>query len=540
MCNYVVWLCFFISLFVNVIHCQSERWVYQYDGSGHDLDKAFAVVYGGDANIYAAGYTWNTFEDFTVVSLTPGGNERWLYRYDGPGRDLDIGLSVAYGVDGNIYAAGISWGALTSDDFLVVSLDADGNERWVYRYNGPANSVDGAYAVVYGEDGNIYVAGRGSGIGSFGDFTVISLTPQGDERWVYTYNGSGSDDDCASSIVYGTDGHIYVAGVSYEGSSSDDFTIISITTSGDERWVYHYNGSDNYQDCARAIVFGSDGNIYAAGKSYESGAYDDFTVVSIDTSGAERWVYTYNGPDNLYDDASSIAYGADGHIYAAGGLGSGTWHNFCVISITSSGTERWVYSYDGTAHLDDWAYSVAYGSDGNIYAIGDCWESGSMFDLTIISLNSSGGKRWVYNYDGPGNYNDEGSSIIYGLDGYVYAAGASYGGFDSDLDFAVLSLDPVLGIEECATRLNPDDIFSIVSRYFRNSITIRFVHSCPAPLRIRLFDILGSTVYETILTSTPSLVKLDDPSILKLSNGVYFLSISQGNKHYNTSKLLKF
>jgi len=138
------------------------------------------------------------------------------------------------------------------------------------------------------------------------------------------------------------------------------------------------------------------------------------------------------------------------------------------------------------------------------------------------------------------HYNDEGSSIIYGLDGYVYAAGASYGGFDSDLDFAVLSLDPVLGIEECATRLNPDDIFSIVSRYFRNSITIRFVHSCPAPLRIRLFDILGSTVYETILTSTPSLVKLDDPSILKLSNGVYFLSISQGNKHYNTSKLLKF
>ncbi len=542
MYNHLGRLSSLVFLCTAFVYCQSERWVYQYDGSGHDLDKAFSVVCGADGNIYAAGYTWgfNTFEDFTVVSITPDGIERWLYRYDGPGSDLDIALSVVYGSDGNIYAAGISWGLLACDDLLVVSLDADGNERWVYRYNGSANMVDGAHAIIYGEDGNIYVAGKGCGLGTFEDFLVISLTTQGDERWIYTYNGSGFDYDWASSIAYGIDGNIYAAGASYEGGNSDDFTVISITNSGDERWVYHYNGSDNNQDCAHAIACGSDGNIYAAGKSIESGSYDDFTVVSVDTSGLERWVYTYNGPDNLYDGASSIAYGTDGHIYAAGGLGSDGWQNFGVISVTSSGTERWVYSYDGTAHLDDWAYSVVCGLDGNIYAAGDCWESGSMFDLTVISLTPSGVRRWVYNYDGPGNYNDEGSSVTYGSDGYVYAAGASYGGFDTDLDFGVLSLDPVLGIEECPFRLKPDGRFRLVSRYFRNSIAIQFAHSSHHPLRIRLFNVLGCLVYDRSFTSTPSYLELRDPSLSKISKGIYFLSISQDKKHFKAVKLLKY
>ena len=59
-----------------------------------------------------------------------------------------------------------------------------------------------------------------------------------------------------------------------------DFTVISLTIAGDENWIYRYNGPANDVDVANSIVYGSDGNIYAAGYSNGSGNYD-FTVISL-------------------------------------------------------------------------------------------------------------------------------------------------------------------------------------------------------------------------------------------------------------------
>ena len=58
------------------------------------------------------------------------------------------------------------------------------------------------------------------------------------ERWVYTYKGIADASDVANSVVYGLDGNIYTAGYSYGQTASGDFTIISLTSSGGENWVY--------------------------------------------------------------------------------------------------------------------------------------------------------------------------------------------------------------------------------------------------------------------------------------------------------------
>ncbi len=50
-------------------------------------------------------------------------------------------------------------------------------ERWVYRYNGPGDTVDCASSLIYGADGNIHSAGYSTGSGTYEDFTVISLNP---------------------------------------------------------------------------------------------------------------------------------------------------------------------------------------------------------------------------------------------------------------------------------------------------------------------------------------------------------------------------
>ena len=75
-------------------------------------------------------------------------------------------------------------------------------------------------------------------------------------------------------------------------------------------------------------------------------------------------------------------------MYAAGiSTGSGTSQDFTVISLTSTNAERWVYRHDGTGNFYDVAQAVAYGADGNVYAAGYTWNNGSLYDFTVISLD---------------------------------------------------------------------------------------------------------------------------------------------------------
>ncbi len=364
--------------------------------------------------------------------------ERWVFRYNGPADSADCAIPVVYGADGNIYVAGYSQGVGTGRDFIVISLNKDtGDTNWVYRYNGPADSGDVANSLVYGDDGNLYAAGysRGSGTGS--DWTVISLTTAGAERWVYRYNGPLDSDDVANSIVYGNNGNLYVT-----GNSDGRFTIISLTDSGGERWVYRYVGPNDDRGAGYSIVYGTDGNVYAAGFLWDTiinpPYYDkEFAVVSVTSSGSERWVYRNWTGD--YCEAYSIVYGGDGNIYCAGKIRTFI-SCFSVVSLTPSGDERWVYTLpSGNSDAEGSAYSVVYGLDGNIYAAGvnDTSDSPLIInpDFTVVSLTTSGGERWVYRYDG--GYLDRANMIVCGADSNLYIAGMSFQGTRA---FAVISV----------------------------------------------------------------------------------------------------
>jgi hypothetical protein len=163
-----------------------------------------------------------------VISLTTNGNERWVYRYNGTGDFHDYAFSIDCGIDSNIYVSGSSSDSDNSDDFIVISLTPTGIKRWVFRYNTPANIAAEALSCVYGDDGNIYAAGYSYNLGTGLDFTVISLSEDGIERWVYWYNGTADTTDVAYSLVYGGDGNLYAAGISYGSGTDYDFTVISL------------------------------------------------------------------------------------------------------------------------------------------------------------------------------------------------------------------------------------------------------------------------------------------------------------------------
>ncbi len=493
-----------VAIYANSLSAQ-EQWVYRYDGPASGADGAYSIAVGPDDSLYVAGQSTvsGTTGDFTVISLTTSGQERWVYGYNGPANDADCAYSIVVGADSNLYAAGSSQGSGTGLDFAVISLTASGAERWVYRYNGTGNGNDWASSIVMGTDGNLYAAGVSEGSGTSEDFIVVSLTPSGSERWVYRHNGAGNGSDGAHSIVAGPDTNVYAAGYSGGSGTSEDFAVIGLTVSGQERWVYSYNGPANDVDCAYSIMVGTDDNLYCAGVTTEVGQWGDFAVVSLDTSGTERWVYSYNGAVNLHDYANSIVMGTDGNLYAAGAsVEIGTGVDFTVLSLTASGGERWVYSYNGPANDRDEASSVVMGMDGNLYAAGKSYGSGTVYDFTVISLTPSGGRRWVYWYNGSGNLSDEARSVAAGMDGNIYAAGYSRGSGTMD-DFTVIGLSPV-GVEEevindQSTMTNDQLVQCYPNPFGAGGTTISFnVKRSTLNVSLRVYDLSGQLIRSLI------------------------------------------
>jgi len=521
-------------LLAGFIYAQTERWVYRYNGSQSQTDWVHSLVYGTDNNIYAAGESFgnSTGVDFTVISTTESGAERWIYIYE-PATGTDNAHSLVYGEDNNIYIGGFTKNlSSTTDYFTVISLTPSGNERWVYQRDSGL-----VYSITYGSDGNVYAGGVGSHISGSG-VSIISLTNAGTERWVYSGPGPMGQ---TNAVIHGADGNVYAIGYSY--NTSIDLVVVSLTSTGNERWVYTYNGPGEFWDHGYSIVYGSDGNIYIAGATYNTVTYQqDFTVISLTATGSERWIYTYDGAPNFVDEAYSIICGPEGNIYAGGYTVEGSSEGyFTVISLTTSGTERWIYrgnwGYGGCL-----CRSIVYGADGYIYAAGEGTCDGYDADLVVVSLTNSGIERWHYYYDGPAtNSQDHAYSVVYGNDGNIYAAGRSEG-IGTYYDIVILSIDPTTGIKEHSSSDNAPNNLHIGPNPFNDELLIEYCLLARRAVSVEIYNILGlkmKTLINEIKNTGPHKIIWDgyDYTGIKVPSGVYILKFDAGD-YVETRKLI--
>ena len=441
------------AVLVATAFAQQERWVYRYPGAEC---AGFRCPLTRDArgNIYVAGWRYDTGtgDDIIVISLNPDGDTNWTYVYNGPGNGNDRANAVTCGADGNLYVAGVSDGGSTSNDFTVISVDTNGVQRWVYTRSGqmPGYYNDVAMAVIYGGDGNIYAAGILCEYG-YEDYTVISLTSTGSERWAYIRDIS--DWDTACGLVWGADGNIYVTGWSRGPGYDLDFRLVGLRPDGTEKWVYTYV-QDNGDDRGSYIVYGLDHNLYTAGYTKPGGSGSDLVVISVDTLGQQRWIHTYNGPGNGDDQAAPIVAGPDTCVYTAGtATGSGSLKDMLVMSLDTSGDTNWVSLFNGPGNGDDEVYALAIAPDDGIYAAGYSTGMSTGKDILVLSLTSSGDTAWSYRYNGPGNGADAGWSLNATSDGILYVAGVSLG-LDTT-DIVVISLATLTGTTEMPRRQAP-------------------------------------------------------------------------------------
>jgi hypothetical protein len=501
-----------------ILYSQVEEWVFTLNGTLNGRDIANAIVEGPDGNIYVAGNLNNngTSSDLVVLSLTPSGSLRWIYSYNGIGNGDDVAYDIVIG-DTNLYVAGVT--TANNYDFLVLSLTLDGEERWVFRYDDPA-LFDHANSIVCGGDGNLYVTGT---IGN--KFAVLSLTTDGELRWLFQPNyqiGVGM------KVIYGE--NIYACGQLFVPGFDYDFAVIGLTSSGIPVFVYTYNGVEWNGGMAFSLVQSPDNILYPVGKTLppnSQSGFEDFTVQAL-MDGYRIWEFTYNGEGNFFDQANDIVYGSDGNLYVVGKTYEAN-DDFTVISLTTSGSYRWIYNYDrggadeGVRLIDD---------GGNLYIAGQSFSPYSNFDITVLSLTYEGEENWVYLKDGQGHGRDEPRDLIIGTGNSLYVAGLTTGS-NTDFDFTVIKLNfGPTGNDEMSIN---QGFRLILQNPARRSIEAMFYLPIPEKLEFEVLDLLGRKILQFSLPGTSGWQKIEKP--VNLSDGVYILRVRVGRKNINKKVL---
>jgi hypothetical protein len=154
-----------------------ERWAYRVDSLRRSNELTSALAVDDSCNVYWSGVSTDSAgrSELVVASLTAAGTERWVYRHAGPVGVWNGPVALAYGADRRLYAVGTSFGAQSGLDLTLVCLRTDGSAEWVFRCDTATGSIESGTAVAYGGDGNVYAAG------AHGDSTwsvlVISVDP---------------------------------------------------------------------------------------------------------------------------------------------------------------------------------------------------------------------------------------------------------------------------------------------------------------------------------------------------------------------------
>jgi uncharacterized delta-60 repeat protein len=385
----------------------------------------------------------------------------WVRTYNGPADSIDYARAIVVDGSGNVYVTGYSYGVGTENDYATIKYYPNGDTAWIRRYDGPTNKWDMANAMAIDQWNNVYVTGYSYDNITYYDFATIKYYPTGDTAWVRRYNGPGMYSDVANAITVDAYDKVFVTGYTLISGANYDGVTIKYHANGDTAWVRIYGGPANERDQFNAIATDNLGNVYVTGWSWTSSTNGDYLTIKYYPDGDTAWVRTYNGPGDSLDYANAIAVDGSGNVYVTGySYGVGTSNDYATIKYSQNGDELWVRRYNGPGDSIDVARSIALDGSGNIYVTGTSFGSGTSGDATTIKYYPNGHTAWVRRYNGPADSLDGASSIAVDASGNVYVTGYSWVS-GTDRDYLTISYYPNGDIAWLKTYNGPVDSIDV-------------------------------------------------------------------------------
>jgi uncharacterized delta-60 repeat protein len=364
-------------------------WVQRYDGSQNRDDSARAIAVDAAGNVFVTGTTNLSDGDFILtVKYGPDGKRLWIRRHDDGVTDTNAGWAVAVDASGNAYVAGEVWdpGSATNCDAVIIKYNPSGKALWAKKVNGAANGWDSLNAIATDGAGNVYAAGKSWGAGTSFDYLAVKLNSNGKLLWAKKYNGTGNLDDRVNAMAVDAAGNVYVTGESQVAGMDFDYATLKYDAAGNQLWVQRYDGPGNDTDQAAALGVDGSGNVYVTGISDGAAGDADAATIKYGPDGDEVWVQRYNGPGKGADQAEALGLDAAGNIYITGSsLAADRYYfDYVTIKYDAGGAPVWVKRYNGSGRSDDYAEALALDKSGNVFVAGQSTGSGTSYDYVTI------------------------------------------------------------------------------------------------------------------------------------------------------------
>lgn len=518
-----------------------EVWTQRYNGPLDSTDYLNSMTIDLAGNVYVTGGSIGSggaYFDIVTIKYSSDGTVQWLQRYNGPGDSTDFGYSIAVDGSGNVYITGESYGVGTKSDIITIKYNSSGVQQWLQRYNGPENMQDEGRQLLLDASGNLFVRGVTLTGATGYDYVVLKYNSSGMQQWMKTYNGTGSSSDSPSDLKIDASGNIYITGYSTGVGTGYDWLTIKYDPSGTQQWEKRYNGPGNSTDVANSLVVDALGNIYVTGFSGGNGSGNDITTIKYNSSGTQQWLQTYSGPGNANDNARSIVLDASGNIYITGySTGVSTGSDFTTIKYNSSGAQQWLQTYNGPGNAGEDAYSVVLDGAGNIYITGSSAGSGSDQDYATVKYDPSGVQQWALRYNGTGNSYDESRLLAIDTMGNVYVAGTSRSS-NTARDYVTIKYSQTIGIQNISAEIPGG--FSLSQNYPNpfNPVT-NIVFSLPKSglTKLKVFDITGKEIAVLVNQNLSAGTYNVDFDASHLSSGTYFYMM-EANEFREVKKMV--
>jgi uncharacterized repeat protein (TIGR03803 family) len=290
--------------------------------------------------LYGTTYAGGAAGIGTVFKLQAGGQGEvtvlYSFRGNPDGRFPVAGLVMD--ASGNLY--GVTSLGGTHNQGTVFKLDGSGNETVLYSFGTGmvgTKGTDGAYplaSLVMDPQGNLYGVTTGGGAHGLGTVFVVSQT--GKEKVLHSFTG-GSNDGAApyyAALTRDSSGNLYgttfAGGLPTGGYIGGEGVAFKVTASGKESVLYYFCSLNMCADGDHplgGLLQGPNDVFYG---TTVWGGYYFGTIFSLTTSGQENWLWYFTN-DNYYADGSQpygpLIQDKSGAFYGTTRAGGSGYHN---------------------------------------------------------------------------------------------------------------------------------------------------------------------------------------------------------------------
>jgi len=418
-----------------------KLWSAVYDSGNDFTDVPVGIVVreGADGDVFVSGYTaTSSNENFTILKYKKGSGELvWQQSFNGAGDKNERPVGMFLDGAGEACVAGWSETAANSYDFLAIKYDFG-------RLDSPTGltatttsntTIDLSWRDNSANESNFKIERKLGESGTYAEIATIAAN-------LTTYTDTG----LVSNSYYYYRVQAYNAAEGNSNSSNEAHALTKVVSYEAPAWVYQYNGADNREDEAVAIVTGIDGHPVVTGftdltEEGVAGSYSfDYLTVKLDRADKSLvWKARYDSGDGGTDMAAGVAIDNNGDAVVTGTAylsgGSDKSDDLYTIKFSTAGYTdpnsnppmEWGAQYGTQSGIDQaTAVQTAKDTANNVVVIGHGINTANDEDMFIIKYLPDGTTPWTpIVYDGPAHGNDYPSAVAIDTAGNILVTGST-------------------------------------------------------------------------------------------------------------------